>query len=84
MQKSLRNLALGIATMAKKLAKYNARNYLIERPALAYEIENKVREHLGVPLLPAFKESGKDKASAKASAKATKEGKESKEPEQRK
>jgi len=32
--------------------KDNARNFLIERPALAYEIENKVREQLGVPLLP--------------------------------
>ena len=53
--------------------KDNARNYLIERPALAHEIENKVREHLGVPPLPAFKESAKEKASAKASAKASKE-----------
>jgi recombination protein RecA len=33
--------------------KDNARNYLQERPELAYEIENKVRAHLGVPLLPA-------------------------------
>jgi recombination protein RecA len=32
--------------------KDNARNFLIERPALAHEIENKVREQLGVPLLP--------------------------------
>ncbi len=32
--------------------KDNARNFLIDRPALAYEIENKVREQLGVPLLP--------------------------------
>jgi recombination protein RecA len=39
--------------------KDNARNYLIERPALAYEIENKVRAQLGVPLLPAF--SGESK-----------------------
>nr|WP_315482263.1 recombinase RecA [uncultured Undibacterium sp.] len=36
--------------------KDNARNFLIERPALAYEIENKVREQLGVPLLPALPE----------------------------
>ncbi|MDO8178703.1 MAG: recombinase RecA [Undibacterium sp.] len=32
--------------------KDNARNFLVERPALAHEIENKVRLHLGVPLLP--------------------------------
>lgn len=32
--------------------KDNARNFLIDRPALAHEIENKVREQLGVPLLP--------------------------------
>ncbi|MCD6025576.1 MAG: recA [Solimicrobium sp.] len=31
--------------------KDNARNYLKERPALAREIENKVRQHLGVPVL---------------------------------
>lgn len=37
--------------------KDNARNFLIERPALAYEIENKVREQLGVPLLPALPEN---------------------------
>lgn len=36
--------------------KDNARNFLIERPALAHEIENKVREQLGVPLLPALVE----------------------------
>lgn len=34
--------------------KDNARNFLIERPALAHEIENKVRAQLGVPLLPAL------------------------------
>ena len=33
--------------------KDNARTYLKERPELAFEIENKVREHLGVPLLAA-------------------------------
>jgi recombination protein RecA len=32
--------------------KDNARNFLVERPALAHEIENKVRVQLGVPLLP--------------------------------
>jgi recombination protein RecA len=31
----------------------NAREFLRENPELAFEIENKVREHLGVPLLPA-------------------------------
>src|SRR5208282_386636 len=34
--------------------KDNARNYLKERPELAREIENKVRLHLGVPVLPAI------------------------------
>jgi recombination protein RecA len=34
--------------------KDNARAFLVERPALAHEIENKVRAHLGVPLLPAL------------------------------
>ncbi|MBR7778634.1 recombinase RecA [Undibacterium rugosum] len=33
--------------------KDNARSFLKDHPELAYEIENKVREHLGVPLLPA-------------------------------
>jgi len=31
--------------------KDNARTFLKERPELSFEIENKVREHLGVPLL---------------------------------
>jgi len=41
--------------------KDNARNFLKERPALALEIENKVRASLGVPLLPVPKgmEAGK-------------------------
>ncbi|PXX44266.1 recombination protein RecA [Undibacterium pigrum] len=34
--------------------KDNARTYLKERPELSFEIENKVREHLGVPLLSAI------------------------------
>ena len=34
--------------------KDNARQYLKERPELAHEIENKVREHLGVPTLPSL------------------------------
>ena len=32
--------------------KDNAREFLKENPALAFEIENKVRESLGIPLLP--------------------------------
>jgi recombination protein RecA len=32
----------------------NAREFLRENPALRHEIENKVREAVGVPLLPAF------------------------------
>jgi len=44
--------------------KDNARNYLKERPALAREIENKVRVHLGVPELPAFVEPKAGKAVA--------------------
>jgi recombination protein RecA len=31
----------------------NAREFLRENPELAREIENKVRESLGIPLLPA-------------------------------
>ena len=31
----------------------NAREFLRENPELAREIENKVRDHLGIPLLPA-------------------------------
>ncbi|MBC7471036.1 MAG: recombinase RecA, partial [Ramlibacter sp.] len=31
----------------------NAREFLRENPALAREIENKVRDSLGIPLLPA-------------------------------
>jgi recombination protein RecA len=30
----------------------NSREFLKENPDLAFEIENKVREHLGIPLLP--------------------------------
>ena len=33
--------------------KDNAREFLRENPAVAYEIENKVREHMGIPLLAA-------------------------------
>lgn len=55
--------------------KDNARKFLKERPALAREIENKVRAYLGVPALPAIKETDKpkvkaeDKAEVKADAK---------------
>ena len=48
--------------------KDNARAFLVERPALAHEIENKVRAHLGVPLLPAL-------ASEEVKVKATKASK---------
>jgi recombination protein RecA len=44
--------------------KDNARNYLKEHPALAREIENKVRQHLGVPLLPAIVEPKASKSVA--------------------
>ena len=43
--------------------KDNARQYLKERPQLSYEIENKVRAHLGVPQLPALSPATKTKAS---------------------
>ncbi|WP_088280934.1 recombinase RecA [Ideonella sp. A 288] len=39
--------------------KDNAREFLRENPDLAFEIENKVRESVGVPLLPPLGESGK-------------------------
>jgi recombination protein RecA len=53
----------------------NAREFLRENPALAYEIENKVRDSLGIPLLaadaaeeaaPPAKPSKADKAAEKA------------------
>jgi recombination protein RecA len=53
--------------------KDNARTYLQERPALAREIENKVRKHLGVPELPVIVEpkvSSKAKAAAAAAIEA--------------
>jgi len=53
--------------------KDNAREYLRENPEIAREIENKVREAVGVALLdPVVKPTAKaaDKASAKASEKA--------------
>ncbi|MDQ9170013.1 recombinase RecA [Oxalobacteraceae bacterium R-40] len=54
--------------------KDNARNYLKENPALAREIENKVRASLGVPELGPVQD-----ADAKAAKKSTKEAKEPKE-----
>ena len=54
--------------------KDNARNYLKERPELAREIENKVREALGVPQLPGLKaEPASKKAAKEAVAKEEKE-----------
>ncbi|PRC91009.1 recombinase RecA [Solimicrobium silvestre] len=50
--------------------KDNARNYLKERPALAREIENKVREHLGVRPLPVIAAPKVSKAAAAAAASA--------------
>jgi len=37
----------------------NSREFLRENPELAREIENKIREHLGIPLLPADAEEAK-------------------------
>ncbi|MGV3743482.1 MAG: recombinase RecA, partial [Burkholderiaceae bacterium] len=54
--------------------KDNARNYLKENPALAREIENKVRVSLGVPELGPVQD-----ADAKAAKKPSKEAKETKE-----
>ena len=39
--------------------KDNAREFLRENPELAHEIENKVRESMGVPLLPALDAAAK-------------------------
>ena len=47
----------------------NAREFLRENPALSHEIENKVRDSLGIPLLPGAPEpEGKAKATAKKAA----------------
>jgi len=48
--------------------KDNARNYLKERPELAREIENKVRQALGVPQLPALKTEPASKKAVKEAA----------------
>jgi recombination protein RecA len=48
--------------------KDNARNYLKERPELAHEIENKVREHLGVPVLPSLPAKSAKPAAVTAAA----------------
>ena len=58
--------------------KDNARLYLKERPELAREIENKVREHLGVPQLPALQvpKVAAETAASKKAAKALADAKE--------
>jgi recombination protein RecA len=48
--------------------KDNARQYLKERPELAREIENKVRTHLGVPVLPPLSPASKAKSPAASEA----------------
>ncbi|RZI66113.1 MAG: recombinase RecA, partial [Variovorax sp.] len=48
----------------------NAREFLRENPTLSREIENKVRDSLGIPLLAADAGSEDAKAAAKAEAKA--------------
>jgi recombination protein RecA len=53
----------------------NAREFLRENPDLAFEIENKVRESLGIPLL-----AGAAGETTAAPAKAAKSAKEAKEP----
>jgi recombination protein RecA len=47
----------------------NSREFLKENPDLAFEIENKVREHLGIPLLPG---SGASSAASSAPEEAEK------------
>jgi recombination protein RecA len=47
----------------------NSREFLKENPDLAFEIENKVREHLGIPLLPS---SGASSAASSAPEEAEK------------
>jgi recombination protein RecA len=47
----------------------NSREFLKENPDLAFEIENKVREHLGIPLLPS---SGVSSAASSAPEEAEK------------
>jgi recombination protein RecA len=55
----------------------NAREFLRENPELRVEIENKVRDSLGVPLLPVDEAAPEPKA-----AKAPKAAKEPKEPKE--
>jgi recombination protein RecA len=57
----------------------NAREFLRENPDLAFEIENKVRDSLGIPLLAGAAASA-EPAPAPAPAKAPKAAKEPKEP----
>jgi recombination protein RecA len=56
--------------------KDNAREFLRENPDLAIEIENKVREAVGIPLLPT---EGPEAEAKPARGKAAKEAKEAKE-----
>jgi len=56
----------------------NAREFLRENPELAFEIENKVRDSLGIPLLAGA--AGETTAAPTKPAKAAKEPKEPKEP----
>jgi recombination protein RecA len=51
--------------------KDNARNHLKEHPVLAREIENKVRQYLGVPLLPVITEPKAKKSTAAKAASAS-------------
>ena len=54
MRTSSKSLVPGTPTTAKKSdGRDNAREFLRENTDLAFEIENKVRESLGIPLLAA-------------------------------
>ncbi|RQP24482.1 recombinase RecA [Piscinibacter terrae] len=59
--------------------KDNAREFLRENPDLAVEIENKVREAVGIPLLPTDGADAADAEAKPARGKAAKEAKEAKE-----
>jgi recombination protein RecA len=59
--------------------KDNAREFLRENPALAVEIENKVREAVGIPLLPTEESEAAVTETKAARSKAAKEAKEAKE-----
>ncbi len=55
--------------------KDNARIFLKERPEMAHEIENKVRAHLGVPLLPPLPAKAATSAASAADAAPAKKSK---------